>query len=135
LLYAFGAWLAYQQEHIFGMGVFVWMLLYSMYQQLPYGKVLEDEYQKYGQSMKDRHISLSVDAEGLTETESGIVSFCPWSSVVGYQYFDSILVIELTTGEQAIIDESTLGGDTRSLQGLIESLDDHKIAAEKTLTE
>lgn len=130
LIYAFGVWLAYEVENLFGVGVFVWLLIYTMYQQIPYKKAFEEALNTQAAGIEDRHITLTVSDEGLTETELGIVSFCPWASVTRYRYFDRILVIELKTGQSAVIDQSTLKTPNQDLQAVIAQLDAYEVPSE-----
>lgn len=131
LLYAFGIWLSYQAESMLGMAVFVWMLLSSMYQQIPYSKALDEEYHKCIEGVKERQIELTFDDKGLTETECGVVSYCPWTSVTSYRLFDDILVIEMKSGHSAVIDQSTLKHDSQDLTGIVAELDNQGVPSEQ----
>ena len=127
ILYVFGGWLAYKAESMMGIAVFGWMLVYTMYRQMPYSKVLQETWESYVSGVKERHIELSFDASGLTEKECGVTSFCPWHSVNDYTLFDGVLVIEMKSGQSAVIDQSTFRSDDQNLEGILSELENQKI--------
>lgn len=129
LLYCFGIWLAYKAESLFGVAVFTVMLVYAVCRQIPYSRVLEELYESSLTDVKERHIELEFDQRGLTETESGVVSFCPWESVVSYSLYNEILFIELKSEDWAIIDPSAFSREGQSLEGIIAELKNQHISS------
>ncbi|MGB0993324.1 MAG: hypothetical protein ACPG32_12770 [Akkermansiaceae bacterium] len=122
LLFAFGSWISYQAEHLFGFAVFSLALVYSLIKQLPYNRVLNEEYDRAAAHINERTTVIEVQEDGLLETECGVSSFCPWAAITQSQFTQGILFMYLKTGERAIIDESTLSADSSALSELVELL-------------
>ena len=65
---------------------------------------------------------LEVREDGLHETEDGIQSFVPWSSVRSFTVFGDTLFIELSANLWAIVPRGSVSPDPNAVDELIGAL-------------
>jgi hypothetical protein len=70
----------------------------------------------------ETQIRMEVREDGLLETEEGIVSFVPWSSIKSYKELCSTLFIDMTGSQCAIIPRNSVNPSPSSVDEVIQIL-------------
>jgi Ca2+/Na+ antiporter len=106
-----------------------------LFKSLPYSRNCQASIEKFLTNRSDTQIRMEVKDDGLLETEEGIQSFVPWSSIKNFTEFRGTLFINLNAGLYAMIPRDSVTTDPTAVDQLIAVLREKGITEElKTST-
>lgn len=127
-LLVLAGYFAYQAGHIGFLVMFVVVAGTYLFESLPYSRIYWTSVEQSLLNRKETLIKMEVREDGLFETEEGIQSFVPWSSIISYTEFKNTLFIRLTAGLCAIVPLSSVTPSPSLVNELIRVLQDKGIS-------
>lgn len=102
-----------------------------LYNRLPYSHAYRSHLAEWSTDQPTTMIKLEINDSGLFETEEGIESFVPWSSVKSYTLFSDTLFINLSAGLCAIVPRHSVTPNPSAVDEVIRLLQDKEITEVK----
>jgi hypothetical protein len=102
-LFILASFCAYSAGYVSCVILFLVVAGKYLYNTLPYSRAYRSQLDEWSTDQPNTVIKLEIREDGLFETEEGIESFVPWTSVKSYTLFSDTLFINLSAGLCAII--------------------------------
>ena len=105
--------------------VFVTILVTDLARLRSFSSSLWNQYSVATRSLPTTDIELDIGDDGFTETQAGIVSHVPWSSVLHASIREDLLLLKLASGQHAVIPRRTLQPETMTLEAVSGQIRSH----------
>jgi hypothetical protein len=113
---------AFRADQVYLMCAVVLLGGWSLIRSLPFSRRYWASVEESLSTRPETRIRLEVREDGLHETEDGIQSFVPWSSVKSFTILGDRLFVELSASLWAIIPRGSVNTDPNAVDELIKTL-------------